>query len=215
MLKLFVRHQSRRWQPTHQKNFLLEVQRLYGRYESQLAASEAWAWLVNRGFLCQSPDQDLGWFVVSRAGLEAAEADDVPAWAEERSFPDSLIHPDIRATCADLFRQGRFDTAVFEAFKTVEVAIRSAGRFGPDLIGMKLTSRAFNPEDGPLTDLNAEAGERQALMQLMGGAIGSYKNPQSHRHVGVAASEAREMIILASHLLRIVDDRSHLRARTA
>ena len=51
------------------------------------------------------------------------------------------------------------------------------------------------------------AGERQALMNLMCGALGSYKNPQSHRHVGLDAPEAREMILMASHLLKIVDAR--------
>jgi hypothetical protein len=56
--------------------------------------------------------------------------------------------------------------------------------------------------------MSAEAGERVALMNLMAGAIGSYKNPQSHRHVGVDAGEAREMIIMASHLITIVEGRA-------
>jgi hypothetical protein len=48
-------------------------------------------------------------------------------------------------------------------------------------------------------------------MNLMTGALGSYKNPQSHRHVGLEAAEAREMILIASHLFTIVDSRRQSR----
>jgi len=79
------------------------------------------------------------------------------------------------------------------------VRIREAAHLGQELIGRQLASKAFHPEAGELTDVDAEPGERSALQSLMVGAIGSYKNPQSHRRVNVEAAEAREMIIMASY----------------
>ncbi|RYF49072.1 MAG: hypothetical protein EOO38_08760, partial [Cytophagaceae bacterium] len=50
--------------------------------------------------------------------------------------------------------------------------------------------------------------ERHARSELFAGTIGSYKNPQSHRHVALSdPDETAELILLANHLLRIVDER--------
>jgi hypothetical protein len=66
---------------------------------------------------------------------------------------------------------------------------------------------AFAPKAGSLTDRNAEGGERVGRMELFAGA--SYKNQHSHRDVNLDnASEAIEIILLANHLLRIVDTRA-------
>lgn len=202
-------HEFGDYKTFHIRNVILGVRSLYPTrsWESGRAASEGLTWLSSQALICQAPDGDLGWFNLSRAGLEAAGTSDFEKWSAEREVPLTLLHPSIVRECMDSFRLGKYETAVFEAFKVLEVAIRTASGLKPGDIGVPLARRAFHPEGGPLTDMTQEGGERQALCDLMAGAIGSYKNPYSHRKVDIGAAEAREMLIIASHLLRIAETR--------
>ena len=79
--------------------------------------------------------------------------------------------------------RSKFDTAAFQAMKAVEVAVREAAGLSAADLDTKLMRKAFDVETGPLTNKTAEPSERQALSDLFADAIGTYKNPHSHRDV--------------------------------
>jgi len=72
--------------------------------------------------------------------------------------------------------------------------------------------KAFHPEKGPLTDNAQMLSERQAISDLFVGAIGSFKNPTSHRDVDFDVdfndpAEVVELTMLADQLIRIAERR--------
>jgi uncharacterized protein (TIGR02391 family) len=198
----------------NRRNFCMQVSREYtppGQSQDMdvgVACSTAWSWLESNGFICRHPEQDNDWFLPTPRGKAVRDHQALRQFISNEQLPEAFLHAELLVNVRPLFLQSRFETAVFEAFKSLEVAIRAAAKLGHDMIGVQLASRAFNPEDGVLTDKAAEKGERVALMNLMTGALGSYKNPASHRRVEITAEEARDMIVLASHLLKIVDARA-------
>lgn len=199
----------------HLGNFVGQFNREYdynGNYGAQQevnnAISAAWNWLRVNGLVCSDTGANPSFDRITKLGHQVKDRNGVRGLLSEELLPGAFIHPTLLQDARPLFLQGRFETAVFEAFKALEVAVRNAGNYGAGKIGVSLMSAAFHPENGPLTDPTLEGGERQALMQLMSGAIGSYKNPASHRKVEITRDDAREMIILASHLLKIVDART-------
>ena len=197
----------------NRRNFCMQTGREYAQPNQPaddavgIACSAAWSWLEANGFIARHPEQDNEWYLPTRQGEALRNHQALRQFVTSEQLPEVFLHPELLAHVRPLFFQSRLETAVFEAFKALEVSIRTAANLGHDLVGVPLATRAFHPEDGPLTNQHAERGERVALMNLMTGAIGSYKNPSSHRRVEIEAKEARDMIILASHLLKIVDTR--------
>lgn len=178
--------------------------------EIQLALAEAWQWVESQALVVPAPgiNGTNGFRMFSRRGREMTDRGDFDSYRKAAAFPKDLLHPAIADRVWTSLARGELDSAVFFAYRTVEEAVRIAGGFAETDVGVALMRQAFHPENGPLTDESQPEAEREALAHLFAGAIGSYKNPHSHRTVTISDStEAQEMVLLASHLLRIVDDR--------
>ncbi len=170
---------------------------------------EGWVWLEREGFIAPRPGDSTGnWYFITRRGMKVNEASDLEAYQKSNLLPKKQLHPLIAQKVWATFLRGDYDTAVFQTFKEVEVSVRNVGGFAAEDIGATLMRKAFAPEKGPLADKHLPKAEQDALANLFAGAIGSYKNPHSHRSVSIEAEEAVEMIMLGSHLLKIVDSRS-------
>jgi uncharacterized protein (TIGR02391 family) len=178
------------------------------------ALLEAWSWLESEVFLVKDHTQPSApRFFITRRGRRLKTTQDFEAYRKANSLPKRQLHPLIAARVYPAFLRGSYDTAIFEAFREVEVAVRSAGGFSSDDFGKDLMRAAFKPSDkkdatlptGPLTDATLPISEQESMGHLFAGAIGVYKNPSSHRHVPTHAEDAAEVIVFASQLLRIVD----------
>lgn len=148
----------------------------YGRNSPAMTAmAEAWNWLESRGLIAPDLSQSSSNWV----------------------FITRLGRPQ--------FLLGKYDLAVFAAFKAIEVRVRALSGASDSDIGVKLMRSAFG-DNGPLRDNDMDRGESVALMELFAGAIGLFKNPTSHRVVTYDDPvEAAEAIFFADLLMRVLD----------
>ena len=120
-------------------------------------------------------------------------------------IPETYVHPLIVKKSFSLLNSGQFESAVMQAFKTIETRIRKKINATTEEYGIKLIRKAFHPESGPLTNTKLPKAEREAFCNYIAGAFGFYKNPCSHRDVELDFSSAFDRIVVASDLLKAIE----------
>lgn len=173
-----------------------------GRQALVPVLSEALQWLESKVLIAPSgSSSERDWLLATRRGVQVLNDGLAALQAGERLDID--LHPRIGQSVRTQFLIGEYELAVLKAMRTVEIRVRElSGRPG---IGRPLIQNAFGKQ-GNLRDVTAEPGEQTALMELLSGAIGLFRNPPAHREVDFDdPTHAAEVIILASLLMRLLD----------
>ena len=113
-------------------------------------------------------------------------------------LPEHKFHPMIPQNVWSSFSHGAYGSAVFEAFKQLEIAVREAGNYDEADHGVPLMRKAFHQNNGNLTDTDQQSAERVAIEHLFVGAIGYCRNPLGNREANLLAEGVVEPIFFAS-----------------
>ena len=137
------------------------------------ALVEALVWLKNEGLLAEDPGQRSSDFLfITKRGRKLENRTVVEAYRKANLLPKELLHPVMIDKVWPLFLRGVYDTAVFQAFKEVEVTVRDMGEYAEEDRDVELMEKAFHPETGKLTNKNQTEDEKQAALGLFTGAMG-------------------------------------------
>lgn len=168
--------------------------------------TEAYDWLLFNRLIAADITNELGgWAYVTGLGREVAASADPTRLIEAQSLLGRALHDSIANAVFKQFVLGEYEQAAVVALRQVEIRVRELGGFGKEDIGVPLMRKAFS-EGGPLADSDQEAGEVQATAHLFAGAIGTFKNPISHRQVDYDDPlEAVDVVFLADLLHRMLD----------
>jgi uncharacterized protein (TIGR02391 family) len=187
-------------------NFLNSAQHRGVGQVALACLSEAMNWLIAQGLVARDqPGKTTSAqsIFVTRAGKRVLAEGIAGVDAAARLNVD--LHKRL-ARVRTQFLMGEYELAAFAAMREVEIRVRELVKAENSVIGVKLMRAAFKPESGQLADPELDAGEQVGMMELFAGAIGTFKNPPSHRQVDYDdPTEASEVVMLADLLMRILD----------
>ena len=129
----------------------------------------------------------------------------------KNEFPDELgIHEKISAVSKDLYFDGYYSPAIFEAVKVLELEIKNKSGV-KNLIGVKLVNKVFNPNKPILKIVEGNdqenVDEREGFRYILMGVLLGVKNPKSHSIQELKdPKKALEYLAMLSLLLKRIDE---------
>jgi uncharacterized protein (TIGR02391 family) len=185
-------------------NFTVSLEASRRAEAAQRALFEAVGWLEATGLIAHpKPGQStMDSMFVTRHGEQVLTDGLGPIIAARRLSVE--LHPRLERVRSQ-FLIAEYELAAFAALREVEIRVRELAAAPDSAIGVALMRDSFGAS-GVLTDKSLDGGERVATMELFAGAIGTFKNPPSHRQVDYGdPTEASEVVLLADLLLRMLD----------
>lgn len=136
--------------------------------------------------------------------VEPPDQNEFPCW--------ELIDPLIQSISKDLFEDGHYAEAIFNAFKEIVEFVKQIvkEKTGEELEGRNLMFRAFLP-DNPvifLADLSqtSELDIQEGYQHIFAGATQAIRNLLAHKNITLDKIQATHLIFLASLLMNKLDN---------
>ena len=143
---------------------------------------------------------------VQQSSIDLAKM--LAAFQDPLDIDKTGLHPKILAQARPFYSQKPpdYDTAVSNAFRTVEHQVRLLTDQKPDLYGTDMIGFILNPTN-PILSFCDRKSEREGYHALYSGAIAAFKNPTSHRPLGITDQKrAFELLTFASLLMHMLDE---------
>lgn len=111
------------------------------------ALNGAWNWLQRNGLVIPKAgiNGNNGWHQLTPQGVKIAAEGNFDSFKQAAAFPKALLHPSIVDRVWICLARGEYDTAVFEALRTIEIRVRPAGNYAATDIGVDLMRMVFDP----------------------------------------------------------------------
>ena len=144
-------------------------------------------------------------------GISPSESDegDLPLQTLVQQFDLRITSADLSNASRQLFVHGHYASAVENAFKCLNNAVKEKSKASND--GDALMRRVFSA-NSPILKLNSlqsesDQNEQRGYMDIFAGVMSGIRNPRAHEHEIVDDPDvALEMLIIANHLMNKLEN---------